>query len=132
MKKVETTTKTNRDVFIADEWETRVGLKAMVLRIKYTEKLKKYLKEKGLWDEFTHDWWTGYVKKPDGYKYDPSDNLEVHGGVTFTDGTPIGAEENTNWIGFDLNHYSDTGNESLEYVKEECERLAEQLLTNKK
>ena len=59
--------------------------------------------------------------------------FEVHGGVTFTGKN--NDEDNLWWIGFDCNHYGDGNNlcvefpvRSLEFVEEECENLARQIM----
>jgi hypothetical protein len=107
-----------RDWYLVDEWKTASGLTARVLRCIWRDDLKK-LAPIGL-----HDFYTGYIQVP--AEVTPDENkLDVHGGVTFSLGKLDGCEGE--WIGFDTAHYGDEDMQSVEYVKEECEKLAAQV-----
>lgn len=56
-----------------------------------------------------HDWYMGYVRIPEGDEtnYSNSDDIEVHGGVTFEGGfTQVFGIEGK-WVGFDMAHWGD-------------------------
>ncbi len=54
--------------------------------------------------------------------------MNVHGGVTFSSESPEFGIENAWWIGFDTNHICDMDDpKSLNYCKNECKRMADQL-----
>ena len=110
--------------FLVEEWETKSGQKAMVLKCEW--RLMKEMEKLLGHPPHLHDFFTGYVQLPEGKKLSKKqqDKINVHGGVTFygekTDfpGT---------WVGFDMAHYGDENMQSLEYAKKECENLAWQL-----
>ena len=87
--------------------------------------------------------WCGYVKVHPNHRWHGCTNLDidtsvnVHGGVTFC-GEGCGFLKDGFWVGFDCSHLGDkmpdrlecSGCDSvyrtMEYAKEQCERLAEQ------
>lgn len=93
--------------------------------------------------------WRGYIKIPQGhlwYRMDKEEiNARVHGGLTFSD-----SADDVWWVGFDCGHgydfspvynrlpiairapsIKDLPYRDLEYVKQECRRLAEQAAKDK-
>ena len=90
----------------------------------------------------------GYVGIPKSHRYhgvhsDNIDNIEVHGGLTFSN---YCKEQNHDlwWLGFDCSHAFDLltslteppyvlrSNKSEDYVEEQTKRLAEQLAEREK
>ena len=116
---------THKKVYLCKKWKTKVGLPAVILRFEFTDEFWKILDLKSIKSGIFHDWWTGYVENVDKKEID-TDQIEVHGGVTFNGGYPLGTTAGE-WIGFDLNHFDDTGEESIDYVIEQCERLAREI-----
>ena len=106
-----------RDWYLADEWTTKSGLKAVVRFCKWKKSVKDI-------SSFVHDYYTGYVQVPEGVE--PNENgIDVYGGVTFSKGKIEGFDGE--WIGFDMDHLGDESTQSQEYAKEQCEKLAEQV-----
>ncbi len=114
-------------VTVEKDWTTMAGYQAICIRISNTIKA----------------WRCGYVGIPEahpywgvGYQDDKLDHLEVHGGLTFSDGRLgwIKIDDPLWWIGFDCDHAGDKslyGGDGIErsqkYVELQCERLAAQL-----
>lgn len=75
------------------------------------------------------DWLCGYVDVPQGHpmhgKHYDDVAVDVHGGLTYSE------SEGDAWrFGFDTAHFGDGPAErSEEYVTAQCERLADQLVT---
>jgi len=101
------------------DWITKAGLRAVCRLVR--------------------DWRCGYVCLPPtnpNYKIPYNDlDVEVHGGLTFGDeygDYPVLTDSKEWWVGFDCNHSWDQDDrKTLEYVKNECESLAEQLTTRR-
>lgn len=100
------------------------------------ELVEKYTK---LGLELPQDWWCGYVFVPDnhplkGIRYDEiwkntTDDIECHGGLTYSEyGLP--QEASPTWvIGFDCNHYDDNPiDKDEDYVRHECRNIIRQLI----
>lgn len=109
----------NRTYELEKDWITKSGLRAICLLMKL-----------GIGNHRC-----GYVQTFEPIK--DLDNIEVHGGVTYSDNFLQDIDENTWWIGFDTIHSMDhefnkkTGkfiysNKDLNFVVKECESLADQ------
>lgn len=108
-----------RNWYLVQEWETRNGLKARVQQCVWNAEVQK-LAPIGL-----HNFFCGYVQVPEGKKVTNVHDIEVHGGITFEQGTLV--EDDSQWIGFDMAHIGDENNQDLAYAVEECEKVAEQM-----
>lgn len=112
--------------YLVKEWRTRAGLLARVHQCKWGELVHNTAPS-------LHDFYTGYVQVPEGMELKDTENtLEAHGGITFGYPTPSklpieGADGL--WVGFDMAHLGDETNQDLAYAVEECEKLAEQIVS---
>ncbi len=108
-----------RSWYLVDEFTTKSGHKARIQQCVWSPKVKSTAPS-------LHDHYTGYVQlgEGDATNYYDDGCLEVHGCVTFQN--PIEGEEGI-WVGFDMAHYGDENIQSLEYAKEQCEKMASQL-----
>lgn len=100
------------------EWKTKAGLTALVLQCVW----KKFVTDLA---PSLHSYYAGYVEVPKGVKPNEND-IEVHGGVTYNG--PLIDREGI-WIGFDIGHYGDEINQDESYAREQCEKLAEQIVS---
>ena len=109
-----------RSFYLIEEFKTKVGLDAKIVRLEWNrEKYPSLL-------DGIHDHYNGYVAldKDDTTNYYNGDvDIDVHGGVTYQSREKDGRV----WVGFDLGHYDDHDQYDIQYVKDECERLAEQI-----
>jgi hypothetical protein len=83
--------------------------------------------------------WCGYVRVSEGHPWHgrdyPNLDVDVHGGLTYSNAAYPGGEFDGWWFGFDCAHGgdltpkypSDGVYRDFEYVKAECESLAKQL-----
>lgn len=110
-----------RNWYLIEEWVTEAGLKARVHQCVWNERVSGIAPS-------LHDFYTGYVEVPKGRVFSEmeSEQIDVHGGVTFSP-KPIEGAGEENWMGFDMAHIGDEDNQSLSYAKEQCELLAKQI-----
>lgn len=123
-------------------------------------RIKDFWKEPDLWEAEIEGYfccarrnnakaWCGYVRVPVEHPMIPNDNLDCHGGITWSQSmAPWMSEEDKGWFwyGFDCSHYLDLTPEqvfkstierddfysdytyrTLEYVKQNVTELAHQL-----
>ncbi len=106
--------------YLVKKFTTRAGLEARIQQMVWNRELMP--------DLSLHDHYTGYVRVPEGdTKVYYDSELEVHGGITYEN--EINGEEGR-WVGFDMAHLGDEHiPRPLEYAENECEKLAEKILT---
>lgn len=123
MKKILRETK-ERTWYVVKEWTTKAGLPARIQKCEWNARVKAYAPS-------LHDFCTGYVRLPDGFKVLYSEleqKLEVHGGMTFCGELAEETGESGTWAGFDMAHIGDeTIPNPEEYAEKECEQLANQI-----
>lgn len=91
----------------------------------YKDKREEFLKDPNLRELIKPPHYCGYVSFPRKLRQWEQNQISVHGGVTFCE---IPDDGNVYLVGFDCGHYSDTPESCpLEYVREQCEKLALQL-----
>lgn len=121
-----------RNWYLVKEWTTGGGLPARIQQCKWamndpeSDIYKMMAEQIPGYKSSLHDHFTGYVRIPDGDKteYYDSQEIDVHGGVTFCGELD---EEAGRWIGFDLAHYNDermSDEVAIAYATVECERLS--------
>lgn len=111
--------------YLVKEFTTEAGLAARVHKCVWNRDLMP--------DLSLHDHHTGYVQLPEGktLSEQESEALEVHGGITFSEGSFKNIDEKVEgrWIGFDMAHLGDENiPEPLAYCVLQCEVLAKQLV----
>lgn len=110
-----------RTWFVIKVWTTRAGLEARVHQCVWNERVTKVAAS-------LHPFYCGYVLVPNLTVF-VLEEIEVHGGVTFGPKSLGFDIEGDTWVGFDMAHAGDEGLQSVTYAMEQCELLAQQLIS---
>lgn len=110
-----------RSWYLIKEFKTKSGLLARIHQCVWKQSVVMFSR--------IQPHYTGYVQVPKGFKMEDTQELEVHGGVTFGYPHPSRLLKSKGlWVGFDMAHYGDENRQDLGYVIKQCEKLAKQII----
>ena len=84
-------------------------------------------------DDVLYDWYCGYVEVPKNHiyfeqHYDDINDIDCHGGLTYSGYRFKDYKDNAYYIGFDTNHFDSEPANNLTFVENECLNIIDQLI----